>query len=71
MTRVANREFERAGVSALILNASKTKAMICGYKDFIDSIPICSGCMTKSIVLVKLYIWKSFFKTHWRIDLVS
>ena len=31
LTRVANRVYEWARAAALKLNASKTKAMICGY----------------------------------------
>ena len=39
LTRVANRVYEWARAAALKLNASKTKAMICGYRAFVDSIP--------------------------------
>ena len=39
LTRVANRVYDLAGSAALKLNTSKTKAMICGYKAFVDSIP--------------------------------
>ena len=39
LTRVANWVYEWAGAAALKLNASKTKAMICGSKDFVDRIP--------------------------------
>ena len=35
---MANRTYEWAGAAALKLNASKTKAMICGYRAFVDSI---------------------------------
>ena len=36
---MANRVYEWAGAADLKLNASKTKAMICGYRAFVDSIP--------------------------------
>ena len=39
LTRVANRVYEWAGAAALKLNASKTKAMMCGSRDFVDRIP--------------------------------
>ena len=37
---MANRVYEWAGAAALKLNASKTKVMICGYRVFVDSIPL-------------------------------
>ena len=36
LTRVANRVYEWAGAAALKLNASKTKAMRRGSRDFVD-----------------------------------
>ena len=39
LTRVVNRVYEWAEAAALKLNASKTKAMICGCRDFVDRIP--------------------------------
>ena len=39
LTRVANSVYEWARGAALVLNASKTKSIICGYRDFIDRIP--------------------------------
>ena len=39
LTSVANREYEWAGDATLKLNASNTKAIICGSRDFVDRIP--------------------------------
>ena len=39
LTRVANRVYEWAGAAALKLNGSKTKAMICGSREFVGRIP--------------------------------
>ena len=39
MQGVANRVYEWAGNAAFKLNASKTKAIICGYRYFVDKIP--------------------------------
>ena len=38
LTRVADKVYEWAGAAALKLNASNTKAKICGYRAFVDSI---------------------------------
>ena len=40
LSRVANRVLEWAGNAALKLNALKTKAIICGYRDFVNRIPL-------------------------------
>ena len=39
LTGVANRVYKWSGAAALKLNASKTKAMLCGSRDFVDRIP--------------------------------
>ena len=39
LTDVANRVYEWAKDAALKLNASKIKAIICGSRDFVNSIP--------------------------------
>ena len=39
LTSVANGVYEWAGDAALKLNASKTKAIICGSRDFVNRIP--------------------------------
>ena len=39
LTSVANRVYEWAGDAALKLNASKTKAIICRSRDFVNGIP--------------------------------
>ena len=40
LTDVANRVYEWAGNAALKLNASDTKAIICGYRDNVDRISL-------------------------------
>ena len=39
LTSVANRVYKWAGDAALKLNASKTKAIICGSRNFVNRIP--------------------------------
>ena len=39
LTRVGNRVYEWTRSTALKLNASKTKAIICGYRELVDRIP--------------------------------
>ena len=52
LTSVANRVYEWAGAAALKLNASKTKAMICGSRDFVDKIPHDLPCIEVSCISV-------------------